>query len=456
MMKNFKITILTVMVFGLDACESFTEVDRPQSQLTGSSVYENAATTTAALSDIYASLRDRGIPSGNAQGLSILMGSYSDELQLYSNNSHVTNFYKHNVLGSDPTVSQIWSSSYSQIYAANALIERLPNSLIDNESKNQILGEALFLRAYLHFQLANLFGDIPYITTTDYSLNRIALKSAPHLVYQSAINDLLVAHNLLGETYPSEERIRANKALATALLARIYLYTEDWSNAELASQQLINNPTYSIPDSLTETFLKDSPCVIWSLHPGLAGKNTSDAQILIFTSGPPPFAAVSPSLLAAFETGDNRKSQWMGKITNGTNTWYYPFKYRQNTNTGTSEEYTIVFRIEEQYLIRAEARAHLNKVSGAQMDLNTIRNRAGLSNTTAATADELITAILQERQLEFFMEQGHRWFDLKRTDRAKMVIGGLKSAWQDTHVLLPLPESELLLNSNLQPQNPGY
>ncbi|WP_369769557.1 RagB/SusD family nutrient uptake outer membrane protein [Flavobacterium sp. WC2416] len=456
MMKNYKIILLAIMVFSLDACESFTEVDRPQSQLTGSSVYENAATATAALSDIYASLRDRGIASGNAQGLSILMGSYSDELQVYSNDSHVTNFYKHNVLGSDPSVSQLWSNSYSQIYAANALIERLPNSIIDNESKNQILGEALFLRAYLHFQLANLFGDIPYITTTDYSLNRIALKSAPHQVYQSAINDLLVAHNLLGETDPSGERIRANKALATALLARIYLYTEDWSNAELASQQMIDNPMYSIPDNLTETFLKDSPSVIWSLHPGLAGNNTSDAQILIFTSGPPPFAAVSPSLLAAFETGDNRKSQWLGKITNGTNTWYYPFKYRQNTNTGTSEEYTIVFRIEEQYLIRAEARAHLNKVSGAQMDLNTIRNRAGLSNTTAATEGDLITAILHERQVEFFMEQGHRWFDLRRTNLANMIIGGLKPAWQDTHVLLPLPESELLLNSNLQPQNPGY
>lgn len=455
-MKNSKILLLTTITLYLGACESFTEVDLPQSQLTGPSVYEDAATATAALSDIYANLRDRGIASGNAQGLSILMASYADELQVYSNNSHVTNFYKHNVLGSDPTVSQLWSSSYSQIYAANALIEGLSNSIIDNQSKNQILGEALFIRAYLHFQLANLFGDIPYITTTDYNLNRVALKSAPNLVYQNAINDLLQALSLLGETYPSGERIRVNKAVATALLARIYLYTGDWSNAEARSQQMIDNTTYSIPDDLNETFLKDSPSVIWSLHPGLAGNNTAEAQILIFTSGPPPFAVVSPSLLAAFETGDNRKNQWLGNLTNGTNTWYYPFKYKQNANTGTSEEYTIVFRIEEQYLIRAEARAHLNNLSGAQTDLNIIRNRAGLFATTATTEEDLITAILHERQVEFFMEQGHRWFDLKRTGLAIVVMSAVKPAWLDTHVLLPLPESELLLNTNLQPQNPGY
>lgn len=444
------------MLFCLAACESFIEVDLPQSQLTGLSVYEDAATATAALSNIYANLRDRGVASGNAQGLSILMGSYADELQVYSSSSPVTNFYKHNLLGSDTTVALLWNSSYSQIYAANALIEGLTNSIIDNQSKNQILGEALFIRAYLHFQLTNLFGDIPYITTTNYSQNKVALKSATTVIYQNAINDLLLAYKLLGETNPTGERIRANKAVTTALLARIYLYAGDWAKAELASQQIIDNPMYRIPDNLNETFLKNSPSVIWSLHPGLAGNNTADAQILILKSGPPSFAAVAPSLLDAFEIGDNRKTQWLGNITKGTNTWYYPSKYRQNSNTGTSQEYTIVFRIEEQYLIRAEARAHLNKVEEAKMDLNKIRNRVGLPNTTAVTEGDLISAILHERQLEFFMEQGHRWFDLKRTDLASSVIAAVKPAWQGTHILLPLPESELLLNSNLQPQNSGY
>ncbi|MDO5969574.1 RagB/SusD family nutrient uptake outer membrane protein, partial [Flavivirga aquimarina] len=121
-----------------------------------------------------------------------------------------------------------------------------------------------------------------------------------------------------------------------------------------------------------------------------------------------------------------------------------------------SEEYPVVFRLAEQYLIRAEARAELGKISEAQSDLNVIRNRAGLGNTTASTKEALRDAILDERQVELFTERGHRWFDLKRRGEAADVLAPLKPSWQDTDVLFPIPESELLLNPNLLPQNDGY
>ncbi|MNR31887.1 SusD family protein [compost metagenome] len=107
-------------------------------------------------------------------------------------------------------------------------------------------------------------------------------------------------------------------------------------------------------------------------------------------------------------------------------------------------------------MIRAEARAHLGNVSGAQTDLNKIRRRAGLSDTPADTQSELLAAILKERQVELFTELGHRWFDLKRFGLANEVLGAHKTAWNSTDILWPLPQSELLLNENLLPQNPGY
>ena len=64
--------------------------------------------------------------------------------------------------------------------------------------------------------------------------------------------------------------------------------------------------------------------------------------------------------------------------------------------------------------------------------------------------------MLQERRSEFFTEQGHRWFDLKRTGTAGQALGSLKPGWKATDAVLPLPESELLLNGNLLPQNAGY
>ena len=89
-------------------------------------------------------------------------------------------------------------------------------------------------------------------------------------------------------------------------------------------------------------------------------------------------------------------------------------------------------------------------------DLNVIRNRAGLGNTTALTQSALIVAVLEERQRELFTELGHRFFDLKRTNTLSNVLSPTKPGWDANDTLLPLPDAELLLNPNLKPQNPGY
>ena len=107
-------------------------------------------------------------------------------------------------------------------------------------------------------------------------------------------------------------------------------------------------------------------------------------------------------------------------------------------------------------MIRAEARAHLRNFEGARQDLNRIRNRAGLGNVTVDSLEGLLDAILKERQVELFAERGRRWFDLKRQGKASEVLAPIKSNWQETDVLLPIPGPELEINPNLLPQNPGY
>ena len=92
---------------------------------------------------------------------------------------------------------------------------------------------------------------------------------------------------------------------------------------------------------------------------------------------------------------------------------------------------------------------------GAKEDLNKIRNTAGLNNTTANDKTEILDDILQERRLEFFTEQGHRFFDLKRFEKLDSALA-VKSGWNATDKLWPLPQSELLVNPFLRPQNPGY
>src|SRR6476620_2880483 len=132
-MKNLNyITMLRIsllLVVLLSGCDSFVDVELPSSQLTSASVFEDKATANAAMTNIYSKLRDSGLLSGNASGMSIALGSYADELDYYGSSSGGTQFfYTNNVLASNPVVGEWWSQSYNQIYAANTVYEGVVNS----------------------------------------------------------------------------------------------------------------------------------------------------------------------------------------------------------------------------------------------------------------------------------------------------------------------------------------
>lgn len=454
----FKITLFALAFIGsclMTGCDSFTEVDLPASQLTSAAVFEDKATANAAMVDIYSKIRDNGLLTGSLSGLSNQLGLYADEFKLYGGE---VNFYNNALLPSGNEVSELWNSSYSQIYATNSVIEGVQHSVSLAEiDREQLKGEALFVRALLHFYLLNAFGEIPYISTTDYEQNSIVHRMPENEVYALIKADLAQAIKLLPEDYITAERVRPNKWTAVALLARANLYTQTWDEASNAASAVLNQTgIYVWEEDLDKIFLKESTTTLWQLMPAIPGDNTMEAATFSFISGPPPLSALSDSQMEAFTTDDQRKVHWIQAITDGTDIWYHPNKYKAAANTGSSVEYSIVFRLAEQYLIRAEARAHQGDLIGAKEDLNKIRHTAGLPNTPATTAAAIIDAVIQERRLELFTEFGHRFFDLKRTGRLDAVLSPLKAGWNSTDRNFPFPESELLLNPNLAPQNAGY
>ncbi|MFD2909810.1 RagB/SusD family nutrient uptake outer membrane protein [Flavobacterium ardleyense] len=449
------LTIFTVMFLG--SCDSFTEINVPQSQLVGPVVFEDVNTATAAVLNCYARLREEGMITGTAFGLSHIMGNYADELSFYGSNATFQSFNDHTIVPSNSFIATLWNSSYSQLYDVNSIIEGLEaTNAIPQMEKDKLMGEALFLRAYIHFYLTNCFGEIPYITTTNYLQNAIVSKNSLAQIKQYIVQDLEDAEALLPSNYPSDERVRANKNVAKAMLARQYLYVDNWEQAELYATDVINSGAYSWELNIPNVFLKENPGIIWVLHPGIAGLNTKDARTFVFSAGPPIKPALALDIVNAFEPNDSRKTNWTRTIANGSQSWNHSYKYKKTLNTGTSQEYTILFRLAEMYLIRAEARAEQSKNSEALQDLNKVRNRAGLPNSLATTREGIIEAVMQERKVELFTEQGHRWFDLKRTARAAAVLSPIKPNWQNTQVVFPIPEAELLRNPNLLPQNGGY
>lgn len=460
--KQFSIPRLYFgLILILCSCEDFVDIGAPISELIRETVFIDDATAEAALMDIYAQLRNTSMFNGGLDGCSSLFGHYADELILYNNNlPNLEAFYQHTVIPGNTEISVIWNNSYNLIYAANSIIEGSSASKISVDIRKQLQGEALFIRALVHFYLVNFFGDLPYITSTDYRENSVVSRLAVEDVYTLIIEDLKQAKILLTEEYVTSERIRVNQFTVAAFLARVYAYTEQWHFAETEATEVIDQSIYDLPP-LDEVFLKNSPASIWSFHSGTPGYNTIEAQTYIFTIGPPPNTALNPSLVNSFEPGDGRLKEWVGTVTDTGEIWYFAHKYKRNSITDTSEEYSIVFRLAEQYLIRAEARAKQGvNLIGAIADLDAIRARAGIpllkDTYPGITPPELLEAILHERQVELFTEFGHRWLDLKRTGKAAEVLKNIKPQWNDTDILLPIPEAELLINPNLLPQNPGY
>lgn len=453
----FKRLAFFLLVIGFMGCSDFVEVGAPKNLLISETVFNDPATVESALANIYFKMREEGIVSGNL-GLTTSLGIYSDELDYYGFDSSYSQFYNHNVIAGNNTILGWWSHAYNIIYSANDIIKGVNNSdALTSEEKERFKGQALFVRAYFHSLLANIYGDIPYITTTDYRENNEVSRMPLLDVYDHIIADLMEAIILLEDMDGnSGERVLPGQDVAKALLARMYLYTEQWDLAASMATDLID--TYSLEMDINQVFLKASPETIWQLKPGDTPRNTQEANQLVIQFIPGQIYALSDTFLQAFEAGDLRFANWVGSISNTDNTatLHFAHKYKALFTETESLEYSILFRLAEQYLIRAEARANLGNIPGAQEDINSIRNRAGLANTLANTLSDILEAILQERQVELFTEQGHRWFDLKRTGNASDVLSPIKPNWQGTDVLFPIPETELEINPNLLPQNSGY
>ena len=243
------IRLLLLVLLGalLSSCERALEPEFPDFLLSEEALFENAATVDAALANIYAGLRDNSPVSGGVDGMGVLLGLYADELDYYRENAPIDNaFYNHTVLPNTTAVGNFWNSSYSLIFSANKIVEGLEDAPLEEEERNVFMGEALFLRAYLHFYLAQLFGDIPYITTTDYSENSRVSRMPLTEIYQMMETDLLTAKNLLPAMEHSGERLRVSKGVATAMLARMYLYSQQWEKAVTESTAVITDGTYTL------------------------------------------------------------------------------------------------------------------------------------------------------------------------------------------------------------------
>ena len=462
---KYKAVFCLLTCISLVSCKGFLEVGPPVDSITTPLVFNNDDAAKSAMLGIYSNMANDGFASGAINSVTALTGLCADETVNY--NSSYNNFYNNALLaGSDINP---WEFIYNKIYATNAILEGISNNPnLTAPLKRQLEGESKFVRAFCYFYLTNLYGDVPLNLNTDFRVNALKTKTSQDQIYQQIITDLKEAQTLLTDQYYSSERVRPNKVAATALLARVYLYTKQYALAESTANGVISNTSlYTLKDDLSQVFLKNSTEAIWQLQPNVNGLNTNEGDLFIIQVNPTGVSLI-PDLVNAFDDSDQRKNKWIGQITIESNTYYFPYKYkiRSANSTGTLQEYSMVLRLAEQYLIRAEARINQNKIELGIEDLNILRQRARPNPSpnvpnplspipSSLSQTDALLAVEKERRLEMFCEWGHRWFDLKRTNRADAVIPLLKSNWKSTHQLWPIPQADLNNNSSLT-QNPGY
>ncbi|MFI1773033.1 RagB/SusD family nutrient uptake outer membrane protein [Thalassobellus citreus] len=451
--KMIVASILLISSF-LNSCDNYLEPDPSTASLTSENVFLSDATSNSAISGMYATIMNSNEVSSMLNGgLGVMTGLSADEIHDFNTTyqDYETNSINYSDFG---PVYYHWLEAYKSIYNCNAAIIGLTdNEFVTPSVRDNLLGEVYFMRALNYFYLTNLYGAVPLITNTDPAENKDKSRTSSDEIYNLIVSDLDLAIPLLAENYISAERTRPNKYTAKALRARVALYLGDNVTAINESTDVINNAATYTLSPIESVFKNTSQETIWQLASVSWKPNALDAHF--YNPNGRPSYTITDDLLNSFEINDKRKTNWIAQYTYNSEIYNYPFKYTQTFQRPITE-YNVVFRLAEQYLIRAEAKAATD-IPGAVSDLDEIRKRADLlpySGTLSKTA--VLDAIAQERRVELFSEWGHRWFDLKRTSKIDAVLGAFKDNWKSSAQLWPIPQKEIDANQNLNPNNEGY
>jgi tetratricopeptide (TPR) repeat protein len=447
-----KILFIGIISLVVSSCDVFDV--QPEASISDSAAITNASGLNAALAGLYAQMQG-SYYSGDIFFLADVTSDIAQSVGTWDFYREMDTY----VVNADNTeILDLWDAIYDVVNQANNIIEAAPNvEDASQEVRDNAQGEAYFARALAFFDAARVWGGIPGA----YSEAGIPLPLEPareasfpsrasiDQTYSQVESDLMQALNLLPEAL---NRNRATKDAARALLARFYLYTENYAQASTYATQLIDDSNYELVDDFTAIF---------------SGKNTSESILElqfdnVNTSGVrfwyAPGAiggrgelAAHDEFFASIDDADERKLLYDFDAVGG---FTYPTKY---IKAGDIDN-THVLRIAEMYLIRAEA--DLQRGAGDPLaDVNAIRSRANLPDLDAVTLDD----ILNERKIELAFE-GHRWFDLVRTGQALTVLnsvprtntpGDPAKLNDPARQLFPIPNSELNVNENLE-QNNAY
>jgi starch-binding outer membrane protein, SusD/RagB family len=519
-MKNKLIILSILLVFTSTSCEKFLE-EQPKGIISPDTFFASASDGKSAIAGIYAVLKNNALYG--QLGLDAYYQNGADEVEpsrAFGNLGNICNYTVNEenaeTIEQKMGVSSAWTDLYKVVLNANIIIQKVDgNAGISKVAQDDIIGEALFLRALAYYHLTNLWGNVPYYRTilkTD-EIGQLPRTDA-NLIRNEILVDLQKAQDLMPNKIAAKDNGRASKWVAAMVMAKIYLTQKKWQLARDKSLEIINSGVYRLLPNFADIFSPTNEYnaeSMWELDfakdvnsqyekgvPTAAGngnwtasifaprlldepKNSADKNALIAALAAKGEAfngtgaqVPSPDLVEKFPKNDLRRAATIQQTYDGIvlNFPYMPKNW--NLNIANSPRFNhsdnkMIYRLGDVYLMAAEAENELNGPTNAYQYIHTIRKRGyatqaewelkGLSQT------QFRQAIYDERKWELAGES-HRRLDLIRwgilvdvVKNAKFKVYTPAINIKPFHVLLPIPPQELLLNPNLlksDPTNNGY
>ena len=483
-MKILKPYIFLAATISLASCsESFLDL-KPISTATSDNFYKTADDFRNAVNGGYAGLQAGGIIAN-----SYVFGEITSDNTVAVASGSVTDqdeFDRFYIKTTNPFISGRWNDSYSAITRYNTILDKIGPVAMDETLKNRYIAETKFLRAVVYFTLVRTFGDVPLILkpvstpAEGYTFGRNPQSD----VYAQIEKDLTEAESVLPVSYPAADLGRATKGAAKAFLGKVYLTQKKYAPAVSKLKEVIDLGVYVLLPSYADVFRvanknnKESVFDVQYKSGGagegnnwpnaFAPQNSGNAVIAFGGDG-----NNQPTLdiINAYEAGDLRKDVSVASSYTNAAGQVIPDRFIKKyydvpVAKGDNGNNIPLIRYADVLLMYAEA---LNEVSyqpagDALNYLNMIRTRAGLAKKTAAdipSQQAFRLAMEQERRVELAFE-GHRWFDLVRTDRAIPVLNSKKEQIRlvndltANNLVFPIPQSQIDINKEKIKQNTGY
>lgn len=457
-----------LLLIGAAGCESFLDVE-PANEVSGERAVSNPTSARAAAAGMYDALQSGSYYGGEF----IFFGDLSaEDVEHTGTFTDYADADANDLTADNGSIENIWDALYRTVGRANFVIARVPGVAgIDADEKEQLVGEAYFVRALAYHDLVKTFGGratgdlgVPIITepVTDLSEASRVTRQSVGDVYTRIMADLAQAEQLIVDV--NGDRSRATLGAVRALRARVELYRGNWAAAETEAARVINTPGYDLAANYADLFSPDGAPTsedIFRLVFTAQDANSVGFYYRSYSAGGRGEIGPTADLLQIYDSSYVAFNADTYNPTDARGIHNIDFDFDVNDAgrdepfgskypTGIGAEDIHVIRLAEVILIKAEAHARQGELTEALAEVNKIRARAGLPLLVGAlTQAQVIEAILLERRRELAFE-GHRWHDLVRLGLAESVLDIVT-----TQTRYPIPQNEVDVAPGLV-QNPGY